>query len=797
MSDIDDLLQQKLEDLENGAPLDRVLEELPPDAEELVSLLQLAAAMRSLPHPEPQAELARAKLDAALRENSRPVNGKKNHPYDTLPVHNAPRTWPERPQPAGIPSASGSSRTAPALLMYARTSARTFARTFASKFASFSLLSLAAAAMLFIFVLAGLVGAGLWLVGPPAARYATLMDLNGQVQIASSTGSEDWWAASTGERVREGQRIRTGVASGAVLLFFDGTRTTLGPGTELTLKSLDGGWGQVLQAELAQVSGRTTHSVVPFRSARSRYIVQSPTGEASVHGTRFDVLVGQEGFSRFAVDSGKVQVSDGASDLFLLPGQVALTEPGGALEEPGYQFSVQGELSADLGGVWVVAGVPFTLDEASVIAPGVEPGVFVSVIGHILETGEWVADYVEPLLTEDPSSLQPVSSFSGVIESMEGDTWTINGWSVAVGPETQLSEGLQVGDRVKVQFTLQPDGLWQAEAISSLETVPEEPVDEPSEPSDPNANPQLGFSPSKLDASGCQDGQITLTGTISNTASGEKDVARDVRLGFDIRQGAQYIEILAISPGSWDSIPPGGQETFTVQIVPEAGWCETLGQKLQADIFIASELNKPGRQRERLSLSVSPAGDSVSGDATQTPIPTLTETPAVTETLTPTLTVTPTLTATPALTATVPVTSTPTLTPTPDATQTPVASPTAVSCTGAQPHPTGMRLAQRYGVPYEEIMGWFCQGFGFGEIDHAYSLSLQTGVPVEEIFAMRTSGLGWGEIKKLLGGSLNGPPSDKPGNGNNGKPNDPPGKNKPKEPPGKGQGNKGKGPKKP
>ena len=52
-------------------------------------------------------------------------------------------------------------------------------------------------------------------------------------------------------------------------------------------------------------------------------------------------------------------------------------------------------------------------------------------------------------------------------------------------------------------------------------------------------------------------------------------------------------------------------------------------------------------------------------------------------------------------------------------------------------------------------MGWFCQGFGFGEIDLAYSLSNQTGVPVDQIFAMKSSGLGWGEIKNQLTGDAN------------------------------------------
>jgi hypothetical protein len=74
-------------------------------------------------------------------------------------------------------------------------------------------------------------------------------------------------------------------------------------------------------------------------------------------------------------------------------------------------------------------------------------------------------------------------------------------------------------------------------------------------------------------------------------------------------------------------------------------------------------------------------------------------------------------------------------------------------CTGGgndKQHPEGLRLAERYGVPYEEIMGWFCQHNGFGEIDLAYSLSRETKKPVKDIFAMRQSGEGWGNIKKEL-----------------------------------------------
>ena len=64
-------------------------------------------------------------------------------------------------------------------------------------------------------------------------------------------------------------------------------------------------------------------------------------------------------------------------------------------------------------------------------------------------------------------------------------------------------------------------------------------------------------------------------------------------------------------------------------------------------------------------------------------------------------------------------------------------------------------------------MGWFCQGYGFGEIDLAYELAQISGKPVSEIFAMRASGMGWGNIKKAIEAGLETP---RP----NGNPNKPP-----------------------
>ena len=61
------------------------------------------------------------------------------------------------------------------------------------------------------------------------------------------------------------------------------------------------------------------------------------------------------------------------------------------------------------------------------------------------------------------------------------------------------------------------------------------------------------------------------------------------------------------------------------------------------------------------------------------------------------------------------------------------------------------RLAERYEVSIDELEGWYCAGYGFGEIALAYEISLASATRVEEIFAMREEGLSWPEILLAVG----------------------------------------------
>ena len=144
-----------------------------------------------------------------------------------------------------------------------------------------------------------------------------------------------------------------------------------------------------------------------------------------------------------------------------------------------------------------------------------------------------------------------------------------------------------------------------------------------------------------------------------------------------------------------------------------------------------------------------------------TPTPTETETPTEKPPETETPTEEPTETETPTTTPDPTETETPDPTETPTPTVEPTIEPTDLPnedspvCTGEREHPTLVALAERFGVPYEELVGYFCvDNLGVGEIALALS-TLQNGdgsMDLPTLLSMRfDDGMGWGEIWQALG----------------------------------------------
>lgn len=84
--------------------------------------------------------------------------------------------------------------------------------------------------------------------------------------------------------------------------------------------------------------------------------------------------------------------------------------------------------------------------------------------------------------------------------------------------------------------------------------------------------------------------------------------------------------------------------------------------------------------------------------------------------------------------------------------------PDGAYCNGTalKQHPVGARIAAQYELAYETVMGWFCQGYGFGQIKKAALIGELMAEDPGAILAEKTSLGGWGEVWKARG--IGGPP---------------------------------------
>jgi hypothetical protein len=73
-------------------------------------------------------------------------------------------------------------------------------------------------------------------------------------------------------------------------------------------------------------------------------------------------------------------------------------------------------------------------------------------------------------------------------------------------------------------------------------------------------------------------------------------------------------------------------------------------------------------------------------------------------------------------------------------------------CNGSKdvPHPMAAALADKYGVTTDWVMGYFCNGYGMGEIMLALKTNQINGADAETLLAQRAEGQGWGNIWKEL-----------------------------------------------
>lgn len=292
---------------------------------------------------------------------------------------------------------------------------------------------------------------------------AALVDVQGFVEVKGTSGL--WTTARPDMTLEAGSNVRAGKLSSACLLFNDGSRATLKAESELRIDELDaGGKGKPRAIAMTQVSGESTHQVIPNKRNGSRYEVLTPSGAALAKGTEFSVIVTPAQAAYIYVLDGVVAVSGVETTVMVNPGFMTIIIPQLPPMQPVQTVSAEGIVS-QVGPEWTVAGTTFTADEDTIVVGEPQVGDWAMIKGHLNDSGKNIADWVV-LLRSDPANR---FSLTGTVETIEADRWTVNGTTITITETTELDDDIVVGDIVHVEGIIETGTQFKATRIERID----------------------------------------------------------------------------------------------------------------------------------------------------------------------------------------------------------------------------------------------------------------------------------------------------------------------------------------
>lgn len=125
-------------------------------------------------------------------------------------------------------------------------------------------------------------------------------------------------------------------------------------------------------------------------------------------------------------------------------------------EDESEGFELTGAVESMSDTEWTIAGVVVSLDAATDIEPGIAVGDWVKAEGSVLEDGTLLATEIR--LEEMSDSGAGKLEFVGVVDAIGADSWTVAGRVIPVTADTEIEDGIQVGDMVKIELQLNADG---------------------------------------------------------------------------------------------------------------------------------------------------------------------------------------------------------------------------------------------------------------------------------------------------------------------------------------------------
>ena len=223
---------------------------------------------------------------------------------------------------------------------------------------------------------------------------------------------------------------------------------------------------------LTQWIGEAGHDVVPVQDADARYEVRTPSATGEAQGTSFHVLVTPDMLTRFSVDEGSVAATGLNVTVVVVAGQSTTIRAGQSPDEPVFRITGEGRVT-QTGVTWIIAGQSFATHDGTVIVGNPQVGDWVWVEGHLLPEGTRVADLIL-LLRRSPANRFTIG---GRVEAIGDTAWTVAGQAIAVNDETDVEEGIEIGDLVRAEGVVLEAGALLAEHIHLVEEQPGLPFD--------------------------------------------------------------------------------------------------------------------------------------------------------------------------------------------------------------------------------------------------------------------------------------------------------------------------------
>lgn len=294
-------------------------------------------------------------------------------------------------------------------------------------------------------------------------KTAVLQNSQGWVEVETDTG--DWSPVAPNQSIAAGQHVRTGKLSSTDLVFNDGSRVSIQANSEIAIDELNAEKdGKQRTIVITQVSGESTHRVIPNDRSDSRYEVLTRSGSGLAKGTEFHVIVSPEQTAYYYVLEGVVAVSGMQTTVLVNPGFMTIIYASQPPLTPVQSISVEG-LVTQTGSQWTIAGAIFTVNDNTVIIGDPQISDWVIARGHVDENNQNVADWIILL----HSTLTNRFSLTGKVEAIGDSEWTINGQTVDITDTTKIDEDIQVGDLVRVEGVIEVGGSLQASSIELVE----------------------------------------------------------------------------------------------------------------------------------------------------------------------------------------------------------------------------------------------------------------------------------------------------------------------------------------